>query len=166
MERIEADVCILGAGSGGLSVAAGAAQMGARVVLIEGHKMGGDCLNYGCVPSKALMAAGKHAQAMGSGAAFGVRPVAPEVSYAAAKDHVRAVIDTIAPTDSQERFECFGVRVIRDWGRFVSPAEVQAGGNNLRAPRLVVAPGARPLGARPPPARRASPRPPAPRAPP
>ena len=55
-ERITADLCIIGAGSGGLSTAAGAAQMGARVVLIEGHKMGGDCLNYGCVPSKALIA--------------------------------------------------------------------------------------------------------------
>jgi pyruvate/2-oxoglutarate dehydrogenase complex dihydrolipoamide dehydrogenase (E3) component len=145
MERIEADVCILGAGSGGLSVAAGAAQMGARVVLIEGHKMGGDCLNYGCVPSKALLAAGKHAHAMGAGAAFGVRPVAPEVSYAVAKDHVRAVIDTIAPMDSQERFEGFGVRVIRDWGRFVSPTEVQAGEVTVRARRFVIATGSGPL---------------------
>jgi pyruvate/2-oxoglutarate dehydrogenase complex dihydrolipoamide dehydrogenase (E3) component len=61
MSRIETDICIIGAGSGGLSVAAGAVQMGAKVVLIEGHKMGGDCLNYGCVPSKALLAAGHKA---------------------------------------------------------------------------------------------------------
>lgn len=86
--RIETDICIIGAGSGGLSVAAGAAQMGARTVLIEGHKMGGDCLNYGCVPSKALIASAKHAHAMGTGQPFGVAPAAPQVDYAAAKDHV------------------------------------------------------------------------------
>jgi len=77
MARIDTDICIIGAGSGGLSVAAGAAQMGARVVLLEGHKMGGDCLNYGCVPSKALLAAGKQAHAMTTGAALGVGANAP-----------------------------------------------------------------------------------------
>ncbi len=66
---------MIGAGSGGLSVAAGAVQMGAKVVLLEGHKMGGDCLNYGCVPSKALIAAAKHAHAMTTGARYGVTPV-------------------------------------------------------------------------------------------
>ena len=95
--RIKTDVCVIGAGSGGLSVAAGAVQMGARVVLIEAHLMGGDCLNFGCVPSKALLAAGKQAQAHADGAKFGVAPVEPEVDYAAAKDHVRRVIETIAP---------------------------------------------------------------------
>ncbi|MBT8410086.1 MAG: FAD-dependent oxidoreductase, partial [Alphaproteobacteria bacterium] len=99
MNRIKTDICIIGAGSGGLSVAAGAAQMGASVVLLEGHKMGGDCLNYGCVPSKALIAAAKHAHAMQSGASFGVSPVMPQVSYAGAKDHVHSVIETIAPVD-------------------------------------------------------------------
>ena len=59
MQRIKTDICVIGAGSGGLSVAAGAVQMGAKVVLLERHKMGGDCLNYGCVPSKALIAAAK-----------------------------------------------------------------------------------------------------------
>ncbi|MEM1100737.1 MAG: FAD-dependent oxidoreductase, partial [Pseudomonadota bacterium] len=66
-EKLTADLLIIGAGSGGLSVAAGAAQMGAKVILLEGHKMGGDCLNYGCVPSKALLAAGKQAHAMETG---------------------------------------------------------------------------------------------------
>ena len=69
---LKPDLCVIGAGSGGLSVAAGAVQMGASVVLIEGHKMGGDCLNYGCVPSKALLSAGKAAQAHRSSGAFGV----------------------------------------------------------------------------------------------
>ncbi|MEL7201981.1 MAG: FAD-dependent oxidoreductase, partial [Pseudomonadota bacterium] len=63
MKRIKTDILVIGAGSGGLSVAAGAVQMGAKVVLLEGHKMGGDCLNYGCVPSKALIASGKAAYA-------------------------------------------------------------------------------------------------------
>ena len=61
MKRIKTDILVIGAGSGGLSVAAGASQMGADVVLLEGHKLGGDCLNYGCVPSKALIASGKMA---------------------------------------------------------------------------------------------------------
>ena len=63
MERIKTDILVIGAGSGGLSVAAGASQMGADVVLLEGHKMGGDCLNYGCVPSKAMISAAHHAHA-------------------------------------------------------------------------------------------------------
>ena len=85
MARITTDLCIIGAGSGGLSLAAGAAQMGARVVLIEGAEMGGDCLNTGCVPSKALLAAAKAAQAMRDGAGFGVTAVEPQVDFAAVK---------------------------------------------------------------------------------
>ena len=88
MDVIRTDICVIGAGSGGLSVAAGAVQMGARVVLLEGHRMGGDCLNYGCVPSKALLAAGRAAQAHRAGAAFGVTPYEPEIDYAAAMDHL------------------------------------------------------------------------------
>ena len=144
-ERIETDLCILGAGSGGLSVAAGAAQMGARVVLIEGHLMGGDCLNFGCVPSKALIAAAKQAHAMETGAPYGVGPVAPQVDYAAAKDHVARAIATIAPHDSQERFEGFGARVIRAYGRFVSKTEVQAGDAVIAARRFVIATGSGPF---------------------
>ena len=145
MPRIETDICIIGAGSGGLSVAAGAAQMGARVVLIEGHKMGGDCLNYGCVPSKALIASAKAAHAMTHGAPYGVAEVVPEVDYAAAKDHVHRVIETIAPVDSQERFEGFGVTVLRDFGRFISRTEVQAGDTTVKARRIVIATGSGPL---------------------
>ncbi|MEM0949829.1 MAG: FAD-dependent oxidoreductase [Pseudomonadota bacterium] len=143
--RIKTDICVIGAGSGGLSVAAGAVQMGAKVVLIEGHKMGGDCLNYGCVPSKALIAAGKQAHAMQTGKMYGVTPVLPHVDYAAAKDHVRRVIDTIAPVDSQERFEGLGVHVIRDWGRFISETEMQAGDSIIEARRFVIATGSQPL---------------------
>ena len=145
MERIKTDVCVIGAGSGGLSVAAGAVQMGAKVVLLEGHKMGGDCLNFGCVPSKALIAAGKQAHAMRTGEKYGVTPVMPEVSYAAAKDHVHHAIATIEPHDSQERFEGLGVHVIREFGRFISATEVQAGDTVIEARRFVIATGSSPF---------------------
>jgi pyruvate/2-oxoglutarate dehydrogenase complex dihydrolipoamide dehydrogenase (E3) component len=140
---IETDICVIGAGSGGLSVAAGAVQMGARVVLIEAHEMGGDCLNTGCVPSKALIAAAKAAHAMGAGATFGVAPVVPAVNFAAARDHVARAIAAIAPADSQERFEALGVRVIRAFARFTGPDRVEAGGEVIRARRFVVATGSR-----------------------
>ncbi len=139
MEQIKTDLCVIGAGSGGLSLAAGAVQMGARVVLIEGHEMGGDCLNTGCVPSKALLAAAKAASAARAGR-FGVTGQAT-VNFAAAKDHVAAAIAAIAPHDSQERFEGLGVRMIRDWARFVSPTAVMAGTTTIRARRFVIATG-------------------------
>ncbi|MFN7053128.1 MAG: FAD-dependent oxidoreductase, partial [Gemmobacter sp.] len=145
MTRIETDICIIGAGSGGLSIAAGAVQMGARVVLIEGGEMGGDCLNAGCIPSKALIAAAKAAQAMRDGAKFGITPTEPQVDFGAVKDHVAQVIETIAPVDSQERFEGLGVRVIRDWARFTGPDVVEAGGHSIKARRFVIATGSRPL---------------------
>jgi pyruvate/2-oxoglutarate dehydrogenase complex dihydrolipoamide dehydrogenase (E3) component len=139
------DLCVIGAGSGGLTVAAGAVQMGASVVLVEGHKMGGDCLNAGCVPSKSLIAAARHAQAMTAGAPFGIAPVEPRIDFAATKDHVARVIAGIAPHDSVERFEGLGVTVIRDWARFVSPRRVEAGGAAIEARRFVIATGSSPL---------------------
>ncbi len=145
MERIKTDICVIGAGSGGLSVAAGAVQMGASVVLLEGHKMGGDCLNYGCVPSKALIAAGKHAHAMTTGAAYGVAPVDPVVDYAATMEHVSGVIKGIEPHDSVERFEALGVKVISEFGRFISPTEVQAGDTIITARRFVISTGSSPF---------------------
>lgn len=128
MENIKVDICIIGAGSGGLSIAAGAVQMGASVVLLEGHKMGGDCLNYGCVPSKALLAAGKIG-----------------LSFGKAMDHVQTAIDTIAPHDSVERFEGLGVRVITEFGSFISPTQVQAGDAVITARRFVIATGSSPF---------------------
>ena len=145
MNRIKTDICIIGGGSGGLSVAAGAVQMGAKVVLLEGHKMGGDCLNYGCVPSKALIASAKHAHEGINNAKYGVEEVWPKVDYAAAKDHVHDVIATIAPVDSVERFEGLGVHVIEEFGRFISKTEVQAGDTVIEARRFVVATGSGPL---------------------
>ncbi len=145
MEHIKTDLLIIGAGSGGLSVAAGASQMGADVVLLEGHKMGGDCLNYGCVPSKALIASGKVAYGMSHAAPYGVADAKPKVNYAEAKDHVNDVIATIEPVDSQERFEGFGVRVIREFGKFISETEVEAGPYRITARRIVIATGSSPF---------------------
>ena len=145
MKRIKTDICIIGGGSGGLSIAAGAVQMGAKVVLIEGGKMGGDCLNYGCVPSKALIASAKQAYAMSHGGQLGVAETDAVVDYAAAKDHVHDVIATIAPVDSVERFEGLGVHVIQEYGHFISETEVQAGDTIITARRFVVATGSGPL---------------------
>ena len=143
--RIKTDVLIIGAGSGGLSVAAGAVQMGADVTLLEGHKMGGDCLNYGCVPSKALIKSGNVAHVQRHSAQYGVTDAPGMVDYAAAKDHVAEVIAQIAPVDSVERFEGLGVRVIREYGRFISETEVQAGDTIITARRIVLATGSSPL---------------------
>ena len=145
MEHIETDILVIGGGSGGLSVAAGAVQMGARVVLLEGHKMGGDCLNYGCVPSKALLAAAAVAHGQGGNAAMGVEPGRASIDYGEAKDFVASVIGQIAPHDSVERFEGLGVTVIEAFGRFISPTEVQAGERVITARRIVIATGSSPF---------------------
>ena len=145
MKELKTDILVIGAGSGGLSVAAGAAQMGADVVLLEGHRMGGDCLNFGCIPSKALIASANAAYAQAHASAFGVADVVPRVDYAAAKDHVHDVIAQIEPMDSQDRFEGFGVKVIREFGRFVSATQVQAGAYLITARRVVLATGSSPL---------------------
>ena len=138
------DIAVIGAGSGGLSVAAAAAQFGQRVVLFEKGEMGGDCLNTGCVPSKALLAAAKHAHAMRDAARFGIRPVAPEVDYAQVMAHVKRAIAAIAPNDSQQRFEALGVTVIRAAARFTGPRDIEAAGQRFTARRFVVATGSRP----------------------
>ncbi|MEM8799052.1 MAG: FAD-dependent oxidoreductase [Pseudomonadota bacterium] len=144
-EIIKTDLCIIGAGSGGLSVAAGAAQMGVSTVLIERGKMGGDCLNYGCVPSKALIAAGKTAHSFRTATKFGVHATEPEIDFAAVKDHVADVIAGIAPHDSVERFEGLGVNVILGEGRFLDGKTVQVGDQKITARRFVIATGSRPM---------------------
>jgi len=144
-EHIETDLLVIGGGSGGLSAAAGAAQLGVGTVLLEAGRMGGDCLNFGCVPSKALIAAARHAHAMRAGKSFGVAPVEPQVDYAQAMAHVHDTIASIAPHDSQERFEGLGVRVIREHGRFIAHDTVDAGPYRITARRIVVATGSSPL---------------------
>ncbi len=144
-ETIETDICVIGAGSGGLSVAAAAAAFGRSVVLIEKHKMGGDCLNYGCVPSKALIAAGKRAHNMRSSAPFGIAPADPVIDYKGVHDHVKSVIAAIEPNDSVERFTGLGVRVILAAARFVDKETVEAGEHRIKARRFVIATGSSPL---------------------
>ena len=142
-QQYDVDICIIGAGSGGLSIASGAAQLGRSVVLYEADEMGGDCLNYGCVPSKALIAAGKHAHAFSSGGPFGVSPSKPKVDFEAVKAHVAGVIETIAPVDSQERFEGLGCTVIRERASFVDANTVGSEGTITKARRIIVATGSR-----------------------
>jgi len=143
-EQIDADVCVIGAGSGGLSVAAGASQLGAKTVLFEHRRMGGDCLNYGCVPSKALLAAAKRVRSARENAAFGLTGPPPGVDFGAVMAHVHGVIAAIEPNDSQARFEGLGVRVIRAFARFTGPDTVEAEGVRVRARRIVIATGSSP----------------------
>ena len=143
-DALRPDLCVIGAGSGGLSVAAAAAAMGVAVVLIEKGEMGGDCLNYGCVPSKALIAAGRTAQTMREAERFGVHAAEPRVSMADVRKHVRGVIDGIAPNDSEERFKAMNVRVIRAAAKFTGPDRLEAGGFEVRARRFVIATGSAP----------------------
>jgi pyruvate/2-oxoglutarate dehydrogenase complex dihydrolipoamide dehydrogenase (E3) component len=138
------DLCVIGAGSGGLSVAAAAAQLGVNVALIEKHKMGGDCLNYGCVPSKALIAAARRAQHMRTAGAFGIAAVNPSISPKGVHDHVHGVIAAIAPNDSVERFTGLGVTVLKAAAQFISRDSVQAGDQRIKARRFVIATGSSP----------------------
>ncbi len=139
------DICIIGAGSAGLSVAAGAAAFGVPVVLIERGQMGGECLNTGCVPSKALIAAAKHAHAVRKAAEFGVIAGEPLIDFDKVRAHVHSVIDAIAPNDSAERFTAMGVTVIKADARFIDRDSVIAGGYTIRARRFVIATGSAPL---------------------
>ena len=138
------DICVIGAGSGGLSVAAAAAAFGVPVVLIEKGKMGGDCLNYGCVPSKALLAAAKHAVAPRKAGVFGLRSAPPEIDFAKVHAHVHGVIGAVAPADSKERFTGLGVHVIEGAARFKDASTVAVGDFEITARRFVIATGSMP----------------------
>jgi pyruvate/2-oxoglutarate dehydrogenase complex dihydrolipoamide dehydrogenase (E3) component len=144
-EVLQPDLCVIGAGSGGLSVAAAAAQFGVPVVLIEKGRMGGDCLNYGCVPSKALLAAGKRAEAVRTAGVFGVDVIEAQVDHARVHDHVHGVIAAIAPNDSADRFTGLGVRVIQAQANFLDKTTVEAGHYLIRARRFVIAAGSSPV---------------------
>ena len=142
-EQIKADICVIGAGSGGLTVAAAAAAFGEKVVLLEKGKMGGDCLNYGCVPSKAMIAAGKQAHTMRKAHLFGISSVEPNVDYQAVHDHIHSVIAAIEPNDSVERFEGLGVQVIQQAGQFKDAKTVVTadGETEITARAFVIATG-------------------------
>jgi pyruvate/2-oxoglutarate dehydrogenase complex dihydrolipoamide dehydrogenase (E3) component len=143
-ETIVADLCIIGGGAGGLSVASAAAQLGLNVVLIEKHKMGGGRLNDACVPSKALIAAARRAHVMRTSAGFGIAPVNPQIDQRAVHAHIKDVVASIAPNDSAERFAGLGVHVIHGAASFADKATVIAGDSRIRARRFVIATGSTP----------------------
>jgi pyruvate/2-oxoglutarate dehydrogenase complex dihydrolipoamide dehydrogenase (E3) component len=143
-ERLRPDICVIGAGSGGLSVAAAAAAFGVSVVLVEKGKMGGDCLNYGCVPSKALIAAAKRVEMLRSATAFGIGTRIASIEFEKVHDHVHSVIAAIAPNDSKERFTGLGVRVIDGTARFSNARTVIVDGIEIKARRFVIASGSSP----------------------
>jgi pyruvate/2-oxoglutarate dehydrogenase complex dihydrolipoamide dehydrogenase (E3) component len=149
-EQLTPDLCVIGGGAAGLSVAAAAATLGVPVVLIEKAQMGGECLNTGCVPSKAMIAAGKRADAFRTSPPFGIKLVRPAVEFAEVNDHIHRVIKAIAPNDSKERFTGLGVRVIEGEARFRDSTTIVVGaehdrGYEISARRFVIATGSRPL---------------------
>ena len=144
MGKPEFDIVVIGAGSGGLVVAAGGASLGAKVALIEKHKMGGDCLNYGCVPSKSLLKSAKVAHLMRTATHYGLPPHNPVPQIAEVMERVAGVIRGIEPNDSPERFRGLGVDVIFGEGKFVAPDCLEVNGRKLTARTFVIATGSRP----------------------
>ncbi len=134
----------MGGGSGGLTVAAAALALGASVVLIERDKMGGDCLNYGCVPSKSLIASAKRAQYMRTATKFGIAAEDPKINFGRVNEHVHGVIADIAPHDSVERFEGLGATVLQGEARFIDAKTVMVGDQGIKPRRFVIATGSRP----------------------
>jgi pyruvate/2-oxoglutarate dehydrogenase complex dihydrolipoamide dehydrogenase (E3) component len=148
-EELTPDLCVIGAGAAGVSVAKAAAALGMRTVLIEKGRMGGERLNTGCVPSKAMIAAGKRAEAFRSSEAFGIEIAKPGVEFDQVNDHVHRVIDTLAPNDSKERFAGLRVRVVEGEARFRDSRTVVVGPEEdirfeIKARRFVIATGSKP----------------------
>ncbi|MCA1654152.1 MAG: FAD-dependent oxidoreductase [Sphingomonadales bacterium] len=137
------DLVVIGAGSAGLTAAGGVAMFGLKVAQIETGQMGGECLNTGCVPSKALLAAAKAAHGVSDGARFGIKAT-PQIDWSGVRAHVDGAIATIAPHDAQERFEKMGIEVIRAPARFLDGKTLQVGNRRLTAPRIVIATGSKP----------------------
>ncbi len=138
------NVVVLGAGTAGLVTAAGTAGLGGRVAVVERGRMGGDCLNTGCVPSKALIASARLVDRMRHAKNWGLVPSTPVVNYEPIAARMRSKRERLAGNDSQERFEGLGVDVYRGEARFVSAREVRVGETSLRATNFVIATGSRP----------------------
>ncbi len=143
--RYEYNLLVIGAGSAGLVSAYIGAAVNARVALVEKHRMGGDCLNTGCVPSKALLRTARLLAEGRDSARYGVRAMTAEVDFGEAMQRVHDVIAKIAPHDSPERYAGLGVDVIHGEATLVSPWEVEVDGRRISARSLVIATGARPL---------------------
>ena len=135
---------VIGGGTAGLVTAAGAAALGARVALVEKHRLGGDCLNAGCVPSKALIRAARAAHAVRTAGAFGIRvPEGVSVDFGRVMERMRRIRAELSPHDSAQRFRDLGVDVFFGEGRFISRERILVGGQVLRFARAVIATGAR-----------------------
>jgi pyruvate/2-oxoglutarate dehydrogenase complex dihydrolipoamide dehydrogenase (E3) component len=140
------NLVVVGAGTAGLVAAAGAAGLGARVALVERQLMGGDCLNFGCVPSKAVLRAARVAQGVRDAPDYGVSREAPRVDFAAAMARMRRLRAGLSLKDSAERFRGLGVDVYLGEGRFVAPDALEVDGRRLVFSRAVIATGARASG--------------------
>ncbi len=138
------DAIVIGGGAAGLTAAGGMAMFGLNVALIEAAAMGGECLNNGCVPSKALIAAAKRAHEARTQTRLGITLQPPQIAWSGVHGHIHAAIAEIAPHDSQERFEGMGCEVIRDHATVTGRHTVAVAGRTLRAPRIVIATGSRP----------------------
>ena len=144
-KKFDNNLVVIGAGSGGLVSAYIDAAVKAKVTLIEKHQMGGDCLNTGCVPSKALIRAAKVAKEMREAEKFGIQSVEPQVDFAKVMDRIHEVIAKIEPHDSIERYSGLGVNVIQGEAKIVSPWAVTVNGKTITTKNIVVATGARPF---------------------
>ncbi|MFZ4406630.1 MAG: dihydrolipoyl dehydrogenase family protein [Paracraurococcus sp.] len=137
----DVDVAVIGAGAAGLSVAAICSGLGLTVALVERGRMGGDCLNYGCIPSKAMLAAGHAAAEARAAGRFGIRLPPPEIDWAGVRAHVQGAIARIAPNDSVARYRGMGVEVIEASAHFTDPDRIEAGGRGITFRRAVIAAG-------------------------
>ncbi|MFM4975209.1 FAD-dependent oxidoreductase [Aeromonas rivipollensis] len=143
--RFDYNLLVIGAGAGGLVTSYIAAAIKARVALIEQHKMGGDCLNTGCVPSKALIRSARFAVDQRKAGELGFSPSQSRADFAAVMERVATVIKEVEPHDSVERYQGLGVECIQGRARFVSPWELEVDGRRLSSRHIVLATGARPL---------------------
>lgn len=146
MATPEFDICVIGGGAGGLVVAAGGSALGAKVALVEKHEggMGGDCLHYGCVPSKTLLRSAKVAHQMRHADRYAIAPVVPQIDMAKVMQRVAGVIASIEPNDSPERFRSLGVDVMFGAGQFTDSGTFAVGSRKLTARNFVIATGSRP----------------------
>lgn len=140
----EYDLVIIGGGSGGLVVASASAQLKAKVALVEKEKLGGDCLWYGCVPSKSLIHTSRVAYEVKNASRFGIKTSFPEIDFAQANNHVQKVISAIEPHDSPERFRGLGVEVIFGSGQFIDQKIFEVNARQLKARNFVISTGSRP----------------------
>ncbi len=143
MNKTEFDICVIGAGAAGLVIAAGGTSLGAKVALVEKHKMGGDCLHYGCIPSKTLLQSARVVHTMTHADKFAIPSHTPSTDISAVMERVASVIKSIEPHDSPERFRELGVDVILGAGQFTDSHTFTVNGRDIQARHFVIATGSR-----------------------